>query len=358
MVRLAPQPMPGGGFGFWLEADAVAVDVPRSEMAGFLRQAAPVAAEVWRAYRARGLDVNGFPMKPIHSLTRKARRDNINPVSGRKPYSPMGTADEAAAPLQATRGASRLQSLLRWKVQAPRGIWFYWATDRHTGKPWGEILDAHRKGFARFFVYPQRSWGFVPSRNVFGFSPEELTEIRDKTHGFNVPKVPTPLTTAEVIRRVRAGDLQPKKPVRYVRISERDIVAPGTTRAQLDADRTMGPTIRLSTDGGPELPIKPIPAPAPIRERRAYATAYARIAPGFRRMIGDEPTAGRLAGLILKVGWAWLLRLGLLALLIEWIRGAAWDDVVMLFGLLGMSSPADKDEAEKIVNAIAENRAA
>ena len=70
----------------------------------------------------------------------------------------MGRADPDAPPLTPCRAASRTRSLLR-SAAYPDGAWIYWGLDRHTGRPWGEILDYHRKGGG-----PSR----LPVRDVIG----------------------------------------------------------------------------------------------------------------------------------------------------------------------------------------------
>jgi hypothetical protein len=219
--------LPGGGFGFWLKPEDVApaayATAPKAAQLRFLRDIAGPAADVWRKYRRQGIDANGQPMKPIHPLTRRARADNINPVSGKRPYSPMGMSDPNNAPLQASGSKSRTTTLLRSRPVLGKGVWFYWLTDRHTGRPWGEILNHHRKGFARFFVYPSRGWGYVKSRDVFGFSAVELGEIKDLAVEIWREAQPDVLPTLTRVWRVAADQsgIGPCPPVRPCGIGKR-----------------------------------------------------------------------------------------------------------------------------------------
>jgi hypothetical protein len=143
----------------------------------FWREAAAVGIKVKRNSLVKGLGRDGGPLAPIHALTRRARQDDINPVTGRAPYSPMGRARPNAAPLMATGRRSRTYSLLRAE---PKGeaVRFWWGDDPHTGRNWGEILKRHAEGFARHFRYPSNGWGFVKGRDVIGLSEADERAIR------------------------------------------------------------------------------------------------------------------------------------------------------------------------------------
>jgi hypothetical protein len=189
VIALAREPssdLPGGGFGFWLEAEAVEPrDDPAWKVASlelrvaFWRECSLYASRAWKRSRALGLDRNGRPMVSIGRKTAIARRHDVNRVTAKMPYSPMGRADEQWAPLQATGPNSRTQSLLRWKVNR-RGAWYYWDYDPYTRRTWGAVLDRHRRGFVKYFRYPEpEGLERVPARDVFGFSEAEVNAIRD-----------------------------------------------------------------------------------------------------------------------------------------------------------------------------------
>jgi hypothetical protein len=125
---------------------------------------------------ARGLDRMGREMAPIAGLTRLARRVDVDPTTGDRPYSPMGKADPDAPPLQATGARSRTRSLLRYEAES-NGVWVYWGRDRHTGRLWGEVLARHARGFLQRFVWPRGGVGWVKPRDVLGASNAERAEI-------------------------------------------------------------------------------------------------------------------------------------------------------------------------------------
>lgn len=145
----------------------------------FWREAKRVGLRVKRNSLVKGLDARGMPLAPIHVLTRQARRDDVNPVTGRGPYSPMGRARENAPPLMATGRRSRTYTLLRANVRG-ESVVFSWGNDPHTGRNWGDILKRHATGFARHFVYPTRGWGFVKGRDVIGLSKADVAAIREE----------------------------------------------------------------------------------------------------------------------------------------------------------------------------------
>jgi hypothetical protein len=266
------RPDEGGGWGFWLEALAVEPrDDPAWEAAPaalvrqFWAEAGHYASRVWKRHRAQGMNRDGEPMDAISLLTAQARQDDVNSVTGRAPYSPMGRASAGWAPLQATGGQSRLQTLLRWKAVEGQGVWFYWNYDRHTRHYWGEILARHARGFRQFFRYPRTGWGRVPGRDVFGFSEAELELVRvwmaswwGARRGLvaGAPGAGTPAAagrTRGILQRVRAA--KPPGPGRVVRVERTPRVL------------TMGPTLRLGPEG--RLPAaRPVPVkPPPLRAR-------------------------------------------------------------------------------------------
>lgn len=143
----------------------------------FWHAVSKIVIDVKRASLARGLDKTGRPMVAISPLTKQARRDNINSVTDRRPYSPMGRAAEDNPPLQATAARSRTQKLMEARVEQ-NGVWVTWRRDPFTKLPWGRILARHARGFFQFFRYPHRGWGFVPARDVIGLSSDDQKEVQ------------------------------------------------------------------------------------------------------------------------------------------------------------------------------------
>ncbi len=173
----------GGGYGFRLDAERVEpsgdpawLAASRPLKAQFWAEAGRFAARTWDASRAKGLDRHGRPLAPISPMTRAARRDDINPFTGKPPYSPMGRARASAPPLTPVGPKSRTRSLLRWRPEPGKGVWFTWIYDRNTRHYWGEILARHGRGFVQRF---RSGFRFVPPRDVLGFSDSELAAIRD-----------------------------------------------------------------------------------------------------------------------------------------------------------------------------------
>lgn len=148
----------------------------RQAQQAFWNQAGIVGLRVKRLSLAKGLDKNGRPLAPIHGLTRIARRDDINSVTAKQPYSSRGRARVNAPPLQATGTASRTYSLLRYDVRG-ESVWFSWGFDAATGLDWGIVLARHARGFTQRFAYPQPGWGHVPSRDVIGLSESDIAQI-------------------------------------------------------------------------------------------------------------------------------------------------------------------------------------
>lgn len=120
---------------------------------------------------AKGLDKNGRPLRDISDPTRRARNADINPVSGRGPYSIMGRAFGAAPPLMATGDMSRTRQWLRYEL-LPNGVWFYWINN------WGRVLARHAKGYVQVFRYPKRGIGHVPPRDVIGQPNSDVATIK------------------------------------------------------------------------------------------------------------------------------------------------------------------------------------
>lgn len=149
----------------------------RQARRAFWQKAADVVLGVKRESLRRGLDKMGRPMQPISSLTAQARDDDINSVTGRHPYSPRGRANSKNAPLQATGKLSRTQRLLEAQVQG-NGLYVTWRRDPSTGRPWGEILARHARGFFQWFRYPRAGGGYVPARDVIGLSADDQREIK------------------------------------------------------------------------------------------------------------------------------------------------------------------------------------
>lgn len=152
---------------------------PRDARRAYWQTVVSLVMEVKDRELAAGLDRRGRRMHPIHRLTKIARRDDINAVTGRHPYSPMGKAHPLNPPLQSTGSLSRTRTLLRGKVDGDGAV-FWWDTDPHTGKDWGMILNRHRHGFDQRFRYPQRGWGHVAARDVFGISPRGLADVKQR----------------------------------------------------------------------------------------------------------------------------------------------------------------------------------
>ncbi len=120
---------------------------------------------------AKGLDKNGRLLKGISQPTRMARNADINPVSGKGPYSPMGRAFGAAPPLMATGDMSRTRQWLRYEIVSG-GVWFYWDHN------WGKVLARHARGYTQRFRYPFHSMGDVPPRDVIGLSNADMATVK------------------------------------------------------------------------------------------------------------------------------------------------------------------------------------
>jgi hypothetical protein len=145
----------------------------------FWKQAGKVAITVKQSSLARRLDRHGNLMTPISIPTAIARDADVNPVTGRTPYSTYGRASSTNAPLQATGKLSRTQTLMR-AIPEAGGVWIYWMRDRETGRMWGEILRRHARGFLQRFVYPSSGVGYVPPRDVIGLSEEDQAAVEQR----------------------------------------------------------------------------------------------------------------------------------------------------------------------------------
>lgn len=124
---------------------------------------------------AAGLDKNGRSLRDISPLTRLSRAADVNPVTGRAPYSPMGRAYADAPPLQSTGAQSRTRSLFRGRVTA-NGAEFFWANDPFTGLNWGDVLAHHARGFFKRFAGGHVR--YVPPRDVIGLSPQSMALLK------------------------------------------------------------------------------------------------------------------------------------------------------------------------------------
>lgn len=325
--------------------------------AEFWREAGYFGSRVWKRYRAAGLDKDGRKFAPIHQLTAQARRANINPVTGRTPYSPMGRADENWAPLQATGGNSRLQTLLRWTVR-PNGVWFYWLNDPHTGVNWGVVMARHAQGFSRHFRWPANRWGFVKGRDVFGFSVAELRLIKEwmanwwlaRRHQVQLPTRPQPaqvaarLTTAEILAAARAAQPQPVEYVWRQPAGYQGRVSTGRIRLNLGG-------------GGGSIVATPRPPRPPALARSPRYTNIADRLPGELQPVARQATPEALVEVARSVGQI-VWRSALFLLLVEFIRRAKWGDVKSLFAQLGWDEPEDREAAENQLAQRAGGRAA
>lgn len=214
LARDEPSGLPGGGWGFWLPAEAIEPDdlawptASKTLKARFWAEARRVAHQHWDRSRALGLDRFGNKLVPLHPLTLQARQDDVNPVSARKPYSPMGRASPAAPPLTSVGAASRLRRYLRHTTIQGQGAWFYWIFDRQTRRYWGEILARHARGFSQHFRYPARGWGYVKPRDVLGFSDAELLAVKRHMEGWWSARRPAVEAAATIAAHARGETLR------------------------------------------------------------------------------------------------------------------------------------------------------
>ncbi len=156
--------LPSSQFGFWLAAEDIE---PRDDPAWagaddalrfwFWREAAQAATKAYDTSRERGLDRFDETLDPITEKTRKYRR------------SAMGTADPEAPPLIPAWSKSRTRSLVRSRIVANQGAWFWHIHGPQKGPGWGQILYWHARG--------EVNGGKV--RDVLGFSPNNLAEVRE-----------------------------------------------------------------------------------------------------------------------------------------------------------------------------------
>ena len=163
----------------------------------FYQELVRVVLRLKAAELAAGLDKNGRPMRAIAPRTAQSRAADVNPVTGRPPYSPMGRADAALPPLQSTGSLSRTRTLFRGRVTA-RGAQFYWDDDPHTGRNWGDILKRHAQGFFQKF---HGGWAYVPPRDVIGLSPQSLALAEQHmTHWWRVRRELEPFVGEDGLR--------------------------------------------------------------------------------------------------------------------------------------------------------------
>lgn len=162
MAAEQPRALPGGGYGFLLpwedvepRGDAVWSIAGNRAQHRFRQEAARLAAEVWDAARAKGLDRHGKRLARLSPRTVKYRRSS------------MGPADPKAPPLTPAYDLSRTRSFLKRQVTAA-GVWFWWKKDPRAKGPWGKIVWYHAMGMVRG----------APVRDVMGFSQAELESIK------------------------------------------------------------------------------------------------------------------------------------------------------------------------------------
>jgi hypothetical protein len=276
-----------------------------------------VAAQAWRLYHAQlkaGKDRFGEPMAPISAATAQARAADINPVTGSKPYSPMGKARASRPPLTPCGIKSRTLSLLKTKT-FDDGVYIFWGRDGFTGRDWGEILDRHRRGYRQQFVYPTHSIGNVPSRDVFGLSPVNTRylqhvmsawwklEYRTRTERdqqnlaaelqVTLPK-PAPETAAQPAR-FRPGAKPHGKLGHEIGVDLDLAVFHSGSRARVEAAAaagrfsgfrtSFGPRHSIFRQGGGGAPTAPPPGPRPTPRTPTPAAPVPRPAPAPVRPI-------------------------------------------------------------------------
>ncbi len=299
--------MSGGGFGFLLPSSAYEPEDVAFSLASptikarFHAEAGRVAARVWDASRAAGLDRMGKPLAPIASATVEARRKNRNPFTGRKPYSPMGRAIPTAPPLTPVNGASRTRAYLRHRTAPGRGVWFWHRFDNHTRHYWGEILARHGRGFVMRF---RSGFRFVPPRDVLGFSDAELAAIRTAMAAWWRARTPRPQASAPVrddaaVAARGRGGWDYGTPATVIDMGQRAAPArPG------DGDILWRSGLRQWRGEPTPLPAKPIPiAPMPRLGRARPSFSPARPAPVIvdrvAELLGRRPTRDDLLELAL-----------------------------------------------------------
>lgn len=225
-------------------------------------------------------------MAPISNLTQQARRDNINPVRGRRPYSVRGIANPYAPPLQATGTNSRTYGLLRYEIRG-ESVWYYWGVDSDTGLDWGIILARHAGGFWQRFVYPRQSFGFVKPRDVIGLSNQDMRDIaqemgrwwlanRKRFAGRDMPEI---RPTASGVSVPQRADDRPW--INFGFDKRRATLTPMVGRQVTTArGRDVGQRVRGGLQPIPDVGTLPPPAsPSPRRTPpRPPAPAVARIA--------------------------------------------------------------------------------
>lgn len=215
---------------------------------------------------AKSLDKNGKLLKAISQPTRIARKADINPVTGKGPYSIMGRAFGAAPPLMATGDMSRTRRWLRYEIRSD-GVWFFW------DHGWGIVLARHAKGFTQRFRFPFHGIGHVPPRDVIGISNADFATVKrlalqwwaENKHLFlpmpgveriNLRMIETPLgllklTTEEAVRMGVAH-----LPFQFT--GKQVLGPPGGFRG-------LGPAMPPSVPFTPKPPIRPLAATIPLR---------------------------------------------------------------------------------------------
>lgn len=252
------------------ETDPVYALRPQARKA-FWREAAVVGLKVKKRSLARGLDKDGNRMAPVSLLTRQARRANVNPVRGERPYSSRGTANPYAPPLQATGTNSRTYALLRFEIRG-ESVWYYWGLDSDTGLDWGIVLARHAGGFWQRFVYPRPSFGFVKPRDVIGLSNQDLRDIaqemgrwwlanRGRFAGRDMPNTGTPGRV--VVPQRPTSELRPTMETGRLKVTP---AQPADRTRTLPADQFLQFTTPSKRNPfGPRPPRVPIAPPQPPR---------------------------------------------------------------------------------------------
>jgi hypothetical protein len=267
--------------GFWLQGieptgDPAWHSAPARTRRRFWTQAGRVGAEVWDRSRAKGLDRYGKRLKAISGATAADRADDINPKTGKSPYSPMGRADPKAPPLTPVYGKSRTRSLLRYEVRE-HGVWYYWAHDPHTGGSWGVILSYHRTGFWAFL---RGHWCRVPPRDVIGLSDAETARIRRRMDAWWRSERAT--IEQQIARNVIAPNRRTYRTAAVLEAHTRFPGEPAPAAGERFYQYRGTTTLEVlgARPGGGGAPGPAAPSPAPIRPRpRRPATAVARIVP-------------------------------------------------------------------------------
>lgn len=133
-----------------------------ADRSALLQALVVISLEEKDADLAKGLGADGEPLVRISEHTRLHR------------HSEMGPADPNAPALTPAYALSRTRALLVAEASpSGDGVDHWWAYDPHTGGPWGQILDYHRRGVGR-----------LPVRDVIGCGPACLGRIRRRLAGW------------------------------------------------------------------------------------------------------------------------------------------------------------------------------